>query len=120
VSEAMHSAKTTIRDRQVYPFVLLPKALFTHRLSLKALGAYTAIKFFASNASGKSEHVSVPTMAALVDLSVDGFRRGVNELVKKKLLRVRRHSKRTSGGKKLNLPNVYEILNLHQPEAEKI
>jgi hypothetical protein len=113
-----HSSKPQIRDQQTYPFVMLPKAFFTRiKPSLNALAAYTAIKFYARN--DRSAGTSIPDMARTVNLSIDSFRRGVVELVKKKALKVRRQTHKTAGGKRMNLPNVYEILDLH-PDKESI
>jgi hypothetical protein len=109
----MRLEKVQITDRQKHPFVMIPKVFFTRfKPSLLAIGAYTAIKYFASNKTGTSEYTSIPTMAALVDLSNNSFKKGVNELVKKGTLRVRHRTRKTPGGNRLALPNLYEILDL--------
>jgi hypothetical protein len=109
-------SQVTIRDRQTYPFIILPKAFFALKPSKNAITAYTAIKFYARN-DGKSADVSIPVMARTVDLSIRSFQYGVQELVKKKALKVLSQGQKLTNGKRLNLPNIYEILDLHPKES---
>jgi hypothetical protein len=90
---------------------MIPKAFFTQiRPSQYALAAYLAIKFYAND--GKSDRMPIPKLAQIVGVSVDSFRRGVAELVKKKALKVRHRRKKTAKGTVMNLPNIYEIVDL--------
>ena len=98
---------------------MIPKVFFTRfKPSLKAIGAYTAIKYFASNKTGTTEYTSIPTMGALVGLSEAGFKRAVAELVKKGAVRVRHRTRKTPDGKRLSLPNFYETVNLQIPAGD--
>jgi hypothetical protein len=105
--------RVQITDLQTSPFVKLPKVFFTRfKPTHLAQGVYSAIKFFASTKTGTSEYTSIPTMAALVDLSESSFRRGLKELVRKGIVRVRHRTRKMPGGKRQALPNHYEIVNL--------
>jgi len=105
-------------DLQTYPFVMIPKRFFVQfKPSIAELGAYIAIKYFAINRTGKSEWTSIPKMARLVDLSTRTFQRAVASLAKKGAVRIKHRTRKTSGGKRFSMPNIYEVLDL-QPVAD--
>lgn len=111
--------KATARDLQTYPFVMIPKMFFTRfKPSQTAICAYLSLKYFASNRTGTTEFTSVPTMAALVDLSDRTFQRALAELVKKGAVRVKKRTRRTPSGQRMSLPNLYEIVDLQLPQVE--
>jgi hypothetical protein len=111
--------KATARDLQTYPFVMIPKMFLTRfKPSQTAICAYLSLKYFSFNRTGTTEFTSIPTMAALVDLSESSFKRALGELVKKGAVRVRHRTRKTSSGQKMSLPNLYEIVDLQPPQVE--
>lgn len=105
--------KSQIRDRQTYPFVMIPKVFFTRfRPSNMAVTAYMALKYFAFNRTGTTEFTSIPTMATLVGLSESTFKRAIKELAKKGAIRIRPRKRKLANGNKMSLPNLYEIVDL--------
>ena len=98
--------------------MLIPKVFITrYKPSVKAFGAYVAIKFYATN--DQSMNASVAAMARIVGMGSESFRDGVRELVKMKVLRGTAEFHKKANGKRLQLPNVYELLDL-QPDKETI
>jgi hypothetical protein len=113
------TAKT--RDLQTIPFLMVPKVFLTRfRPSQNAQSAYLALKYFAANRTGTTEFTPIPTMAALVYISVSSFQRGIRELVKKGAVRVRQRTRKTPAGHRLNLPNLYEIVDLELSKDDPI
>lgn len=111
--------KSQFRDLQTLPFVMIPKAFFTRfRPSSTAILTYIALKYFCLNRTGTTEFTSIPTMAALVDLSESSFKRAIHELLKKGAVRVRRRTRKMPSGQKQSLPNLYEIIDLNTAKGD--
>jgi biotin operon repressor len=102
----------SITDSQRLPFLMIPKAFFTAmKPSWRATVAYAALKFYAFPMS--CEKASMPQLAQLMNVSEDTIRRGIQELQKKGAVKVHSRSKRSAAnGKRIPLPNLYEIVNL--------
>jgi len=107
-----------IRDRQTYPFVLLPKAFFKIvRPTPHELAIYVALKYYANNA-GTCERIAVRTLAKLAAISETSAKAALKELERKGAIRIKHRSTKSTAKKKIPLPNLYEILNLN-PEPNQ-
>lgn len=100
------------QSKQLLPFVMLPKALFSKfKVKRQGLLAYVALAYYANNRSGACESITVQTMAEVVGVSPQTFRRGVAELEKKGIVKIRQRSRKGPVGR-VPMPNLYEIQNI--------
>lgn len=103
-------AKVSVRDRQTIPFVLIPRAFYqAFKPSWKAILAMNALKYYSNNQSGACENISLRTLAAIVNVSQDTLRRGLDELEASGAVAVKKRSRRSAKGDRIPLPNLYEI-----------
>lgn len=105
-----------VRDHS-YQFLILPKALFKLEVSVYGLAAYIALKYYAQNSSAACERMSVRTLANLVRISETTMKAALAELEKKGAIRVHQRSSKSPKGKRIPLPNLYELVNL-MPTAD--
>lgn len=104
----MPSDSYKIRDRQKFPFIMIPKAYFTRfQFSWRADKAYMAMKYFAGQGGEECDSVGIDRMATTVGTSPDTIRRGIAELV---LAGAVEKTKQAKDGR--DLPNTYELLSL--------
>lgn len=101
------------RDRQEFPFLMIPKAFFTRfKPSWKATMAYVALKYYTHGPTKSCEHRSHKVMADTVGISEATLKRGIRELVKAGAVTMKRRSRKSPSGDRIPLPNLYEIVNL--------
>lgn len=109
--------RVRVQDKQAIPFVMIPRAFFRrYRPSWRAILAMNALKFYSSGQSGSCENISIRTLAAIADTSVDTIRRGIEELEEKKLLKTRSRSRKSAKGERIPLPNLYELQSISDAE----
>jgi predicted HTH transcriptional regulator len=117
----MDEQKIKIRDRQTLPFLMLPKLFFTrYSPTWKATQAFVALKYYASNEAAACQNISIRTLAKIVNVSEDTIKRGLAELEKKGIVKIRKRSTRSSKGERIPLPNLYELVNLEGIDGEPI
>ena len=111
-------------DRQrspLSPFVLIPKAFFTrYEPTWKAVLTYTALKYYADSATQSCEGVTMKTMAKRVGIGWQSFLRGLQELERKELVKIRHRSKKSERKGRIPLPNLYELVDLPQESNDPI
>ena len=84
-------------------------------LSWKAIITYTALSYDFNGAEG--QEIPIKRMAGLVGVSERTIMRGLDELVKKKAILVKRRFI-NKNGKRENLPNEYTLINLVKKEEQ--
>ena len=116
------SVKSVSRQRSpLQPFVLIPKLLYTrYAPSWRAILAFNALAYYANNQAASCEGVTMKTMAARVGIGWQTFLRGVQELERKGVVKVRHRSKKSAKGGKIPLPNLYELIDMQPGDAEPI
>jgi hypothetical protein len=114
----MEQARAQIKNRQQYPFLMIPKAFFTrYEPTYRAILTYTALSYYAENRSGSCEGITLKTLAARVAISESTMMRGMAELVRKEVVTVHRRSRKNpKTGELIPLPNLYELTDL-QPDG---
>lgn len=117
----MSDGKIQLRDRQNYPFLMIPKLFFTRfNPTWKATLTFAALKYYASADSGACQNISIKTLARVVNVSEDTIKRGLAELAKKGVVKIRKRSRKSATGERVPLPNLYELLNLEAIGGEPI
>ena len=117
----MSDGKLQVRDRQNNPFLMIPKLFFSRfNPSWKATVTFAALKYYASVDSGACQNISIKTLARMVKVSEDTIKRGLAELGKKGVVRIRKRSRKSAQGERIPLPNLYELLSLEAIEGEPI
>lgn len=106
------AAKTVVRDLRTDPFLRISKAFYALKPSQIAICAYNSLIYFSCSQTGVTQYTSIPRMAALVSLSVRGFQKATTELAKKRAIKVHHRWQKTLDGKKIQLPNAYDLLDL--------
>jgi hypothetical protein len=113
----MGNQNVKVKDRQTFPFLMIPKVFFTrYNPSFRAILAYTALRYYASNEAGACEGISIKTLAGRAATSDDTFKRGLAELVKKGIVKSVKRSRKSPAGDRIPLPNLYELADL-QPDG---
>ena len=113
----MRMQSVKLKDRQKFPFLMVPKVFFTrYEPSFRAILAYVALRYYASNEAAACEGISIKTLAARAATSGDTLKRGMAELVKKGVVKVLKRSRKSATGDRIPLPNLYELADL-QPEV---
>jgi hypothetical protein len=109
--------KFQVQDRQRWPFLMIPKAFLRRfKPSLRATGAYVALRYYARNDKGTCEGMSNRTLAELMNVSEDTIKRGLAELCAKKAVRKVKRSSRSTEGNRIPLPNLYVLLHIEDDE----
>ncbi len=117
----MSDRKIRSKDRQIYPFLMIPKVFFTRfNPTWKATQAYVALKYYASLNSQDCENISIKTLARIVNVSEDTIKRGLAELEKKGVVKIYKRSRKSPQGGRIPLPSLYEIQNLQAIGGEPI
>ena len=100
---------------------MVPNIFFTRfKPTWKATITYTALKYYAISNSRACENISIKTLARLTSVSEDTIKRGLTELEKKQVIRIKKRSRKAPSGDRVPLPNLYELLNLEAIEGEPI
>ena len=103
------------------PFVLIPKAFFQNfSPGWRAVLAFTALKFFANNSTQSCESVPLRVMARRVGTSEDSLRKGILELERMGVVKTRQRSRRSPKGKRIPLPNLYELIHIDENSGDGI
>lgn len=74
--------------------------------------AYMALKYYANNQAGTCERIPIRTMAKLISISETSLKAALGSLEKKGVIRIKHRSTKSLAGRKIPLPNLYEILEL--------
>ena len=77
------------------------------------------LAYYADGASGSCRDVALKVLAEKVSTSEDSMRRGLEELVEKKAIRMKARF-RMKNGSRVNLPNEYVLIDLAQEKQEAI
>lgn len=85
-----------------------------------AISAYLALKYYAFTTSGACEGISIRTLAGRVKVSESTMKRGIAELVSKRVVKVIHRSKSSHSGERIPLPNLYEIVDIKPAEDGEI
>lgn len=102
-----------LRDSRSLPFFWIQKTLIAnYQLTWRAIITYNSLAYFSDNSTGKLAHVGLKRMAAAVGVSEDTISRGLAELEKKKVIRVKTRYSKRKNGKPIKLPNEYTMLEL--------
>lgn len=109
-----------VRDIRTLPFFWIQRALLeTVRPSWKGLIAYNALAYFAAGNTSKCKDVSIQKLADRVGVSEDTMRRGLEELIDKKAIKMRQRYL-AKNGKRQQLPNEYTLIDISTLNAQPI
>lgn len=110
-----------LKVKRHIPFVWISKTLYRAlNPSWRAILAYNALAYYANSQSGTCEKIPLRTMARLVGVSEDTLMRGLAELERKKAVIVHKRSTKSTAGKRVPLPNLYELADLDSIPGEPI
>lgn len=120
-AERIMSNKIRSRDRQTYPFLMIPKVFFARfNPTWKATVALTALKYYANVDFGGCENISIKTLARIVNVSDKTIQCGLAELESKGVVKIRKRTRKSPEGDSTPLPNLYEMQNLQAVGGEPI
>lgn len=113
----------SVSDERVWklPYFCIAHVLLTqYKLSSRAFHAYCVLAHVAKGRS--SVNVSIKNLASIPGLSEDTIKRALAECEKKKVIRVKKRFKKTSGKRptQQQLPNEYILLNLKDSGSDPI
>lgn len=108
----MPSSQPQAAVRSSQPFLWISKALFSFQLSTRATLAYLALAYYRNTKSGACENMTVRTMAARVGIGESTMIRGLAELQKKGVIRIRHRSKKSAAGNRIPLASLYELVDI--------
>ena len=107
-----------VRDMRTMPFFWIQRALLDEiKPSYQGLIAYNALAYY--SAESKCRSIGIKQLAAKVGVSESTMKRGLENLEKKKAIRVK-ICHRTRGGSRLQLPNEYILFDLDQRPTHKL
>jgi len=130
-----------IRDIRTLPFFWIQRALFdTIHPSWRGLVAYNALSYYAARDAATCRNIGIKQLAELVSVSEDTMKRGLDELQKKKAVKVvakfrtlpksrqtATESPAASGStakhkhrRRQQLPNEYILIDLGTPKEQPI
>lgn len=99
-----------ISDGRTLPFYIVPKVLLRlHKPSQKGILTYNSLAYYAH---GERCSVEIKRLGEIVGLSESSTKRGLAELVKIGAVRVKKKSRRTTGGNRMILPNEYTLVDV--------
>lgn len=105
-----------VRDIRTLPFVWIQRALYESiRPNWKGILAYNALCYYAAGQSGVCRDIGIKLLADRVGVSVDTMRRGLDELERRKAIKVNARYKTKKIGKTQQLPNEYILVDLIEP-----
>jgi hypothetical protein len=94
------------------PFVLVPKSFLREfKPSWRAIVAYVGLVYYTNNKTRACERIPIRTIAEIASVSEDTIKRGIAELVKKGVIKVRHRSRKGPNGR-IPMPNLYEIQHI--------
>lgn len=94
------------------PFLWISKGLFTYTLSPRAILAYVALAYYRHNLSSSVERMTMRTLAARIGIGESTMMRGLDELRRKGVVKIRHRSQKSANGKKIPLANFYDLVEL--------
>lgn len=99
-------------DNRRAPFIWISKDFFKIGADPYAIAAYCALLYYTISQRRQCEHISIRTLARIAAMSERKMQLALASLEKKGAIRVRHRSQKSGSGKRIPLPNLYEILNL--------
>lgn len=110
-----------IRDIRTLPFFWIQRTLLdTIKPTWKGLVAYNALAYYAAGESATCKDIGIRVLANRVSVSEDTMKRGLDELGKKKAIRIRSRYRKIKNGKRQQLPNEYILIDLSTPVTQPI
>ena|ERR1039458_4819983 len=120
----MSDERLVARDTRTLPFLWISRALIDTTLAKmprnrrqRALRTYTALAYYATHAPKCA--VEIRKLGEIVGDSTNTVKRGIEDLVKARAIRVKARFSR-KGGKRVCLPNEYTLIDLGEPKKTAI
>ena len=121
IDQAMPTDNLRIRDIRTLPFFWIQRTLLdTIKPTWKGLVAYNALAYYAAGESATCKDIGIRVLANRVSVSEDTMKRGLDELGKKKAIRIRSRYRKIKNGKRQQLPNEYILIDLSTPVTQPI
>jgi hypothetical protein len=106
-----------VRDIRTLPFLWIQRALLEiTRPSWRGLVAYNALAYYAAGEAARCRDIGIKKLADRVGVSEDTMKRGLDELEKKKAIRIKPRFTKAKNGKHQKLPNEYILIDLETPK----
>jgi len=117
----MQTDNLRVRDIRTLPFFWIQRALLdVIRPSWKGLLGYNALAYYAAGESGTCKDIGIKLLADRVSVSENTMKRGLDELVKKKAVRMKAHYRKITNGNRQQLPNEYVLIDLATSKEQPI